>query len=134
MIKARHTYTGHLVASLYSGYKLDQAFQSVNLSVEPADNQLPVLLVANHFCWWDEFIQYRLNRQYYQRTFHVMMLEEQLKKYPVLNRCGAFSVQKNSRDILNSLNYSTEILQDKKPAPFISSGKNRKPPHTSYLF
>lgn len=112
MIEARHTFAGELVARIYSGYKLEQVFRSVRFHIAPVEADMPVLLLSNHFCWWDGFIQHRLNRQYYHRRFHVMMLEEQLRKYPILNGCGAFSIQKNSRGILNSLNYCTELLQD----------------------
>lgn len=40
------------------------------------------------------------------------MDEENLRKHMFLNRVGVFSVQKNSRDILESLKYSSEILND----------------------
>ena len=38
------------------------------------------------------------------------MLEEQLEKRKFLNKAGAYSVKKHSRSILESLNYSAEIL------------------------
>ena len=41
-----------------------------------------------------------------------MMLEEQLRQRMFLVRCGVFSIQKNNRDFLNSLNYASEILKD----------------------
>ena len=40
------------------------------------------------------------------------MLEEQLKHYWFFNHIGAFSVKKGSKSILESLNYSLEILND----------------------
>jgi hypothetical protein len=55
-----------------------------------------------------------LSRKIFKRKFHVMMLEEQLRKHMFLNRCGAFSIQKNNRDSLNSLQYASEILGDPK--------------------
>ena len=39
------------------------------------------------------------------------MEEEELKRHMFLNRCGVFSVRKNSREILESLNYSVEVLK-----------------------
>jgi hypothetical protein len=55
-----------------------------------------------------------LSWKVFNRKYHVMMLEEQLKKRLFLNKCGVFSIQKNNRDFLNSLAYTTEILNDPK--------------------
>lgn len=73
-----------------------------------------VLLLQNHFSWWDGYWSYRLSREVFKRKFHVMMLEEQLRKRLFLNRCGVFSIQKNNRDFLNSLTYTSELLCDPK--------------------
>lgn len=137
MIPAKHTWTGRLVANYYSGYGLDRAFRRIyyagdatgphsegygsRIIVEERGmdgsglrsvDWLPLLVVGNHFCWWDGFIQHRLNRIFFHRRQYVMMLEEQLRRNPVLARCGAFSVRKNSRDALESLNYAAGVLAD----------------------
>lgn len=113
MIKARHTYTGKLVCDFFSEYRLNDAFRSVKIYGEGDSKGLPVLMIANHFSWWDGFIQYRLNRKVFGKIFHVMMLEEQLSKNMILNKGGAFSIRKNTRDIIHSLNYCTDLLKDK---------------------
>lgn len=110
MIRARHTLAGELVAGLYAGPLLDRAFREVRIVGEAEDDGLPVLMLANHFCWWDGFIQHRINRSLFHRRLHVMMLEEQLKKHPILAQCGCFSVRKNSRSMLRSLDYCLDIL------------------------
>jgi len=71
-----------------------------------------VLRFQNHFSWWDGYWSYLLSWKVFRRKFHVMMLENQLRKHLFLNRCGVFSIQKNNRDFLESLLYSTEILND----------------------
>ena len=43
-----------------------------------------------------------------------MMLEEQLQKNMVLNKAGAFSVKKNSKGLIESVNYSKKILSEKE--------------------
>ena len=73
-----------------------------------------VLLFQNHFSWWDGYWSYRLSRQVFKRKFHVMMDEDNLRKRMFLNHVGVFSVQKNSRDLFNSLAYTSEILKDPK--------------------
>jgi 1-acyl-sn-glycerol-3-phosphate acyltransferase len=73
-----------------------------------------VLLLQNHFSWWDGYWSYQLSRKIFKRKFHVMMLAEQLQKRLFLNKCGVFSIQKNNRDLLESLNYTTELLRDRR--------------------
>lgn len=113
MIKANHTFTGQLISRFFAGYRLDKAFRHIYIVGDNLDNHLPVLMIANHFSWWDGFIQYRLNRQIYKRKLHVMMLEEQLSRHPILTQCGVFSIRKHSREIIESLNYCIELLEDK---------------------
>lgn len=114
MIKSRHTYIGNRVAHYYSVNKLNKAFHPVCIKNTVEDKKLPVLLIANHFCWWDGFIQYRLNRKTFGRRLHVMMLEEQLRKFMILNQCGAFSINRCSREMVKSLQYATDLLKDKR--------------------
>jgi len=105
---------GRVFFNLYSSYKLKNQFREISYIGNFEDAGLPVLIISNHFSWWDGFIQLQLNNRFFKRRFHVMMLEEQLNKFRILNKGGAFSVQKNSRDIIESLNYSVEILSDPK--------------------
>lgn len=138
MIQTKHSLSGRFIADMVSGPQLDRAFRRICfqcydsqgcsercchatgyglfdgliLRTAAAVGHLPLLLVANHFSWWDGFIQHRLNKLFFHRRPYVMMLEEQLRKHPVLTRCGAFSVRHNSRDIIRSLNYAVRVLDD----------------------
>lgn len=111
MIRARHTFAGELVAGLYAGPLLGRAFREVRIVGEAGDDGLPILMLANHFCWWDGFIQYRINRSCFGRKLYTMMLEEELKRHPILAHCGCFSVRKNSRSMLESLGYGVEVMR-----------------------
>ncbi len=71
-----------------------------------------VLLIGNHFSWWDGFFAYYLNMKVIHKKFHVMMLEEQLKGRKFLNNTGAFSINKKRTDMINSLNYTAELLNN----------------------
>lgn len=111
MIKARHTRTGKWLSDFCSGRYMDGHFRKVNLYGDPAGSDgFPLLMFANHFSWWDGFIQYRLNKSVFQRKLYVMMLEEQLRRHRVMNRCGCFSVRKNSRSVLETMRYSIDLL------------------------
>lgn len=113
MIKARHTFTGTMVLNLYSGSKMNRAFRETEYIGKWDDNGLPILMLSNHFCWWDGFIQYRLNRKVFNRKLYIMMLEEQLRKNMILNKCGCFSVRKNSRSIIETLDYCKDIVKER---------------------
>lgn len=71
-----------------------------------------VLLLQNHFSYYDGYWSMYLCNKVFRRRFHVMMLEEELAKRMFLTRCGVFSVKKNSRGLIESLNYASELLQD----------------------
>lgn len=71
-----------------------------------------VLLLQNHFSYYDGYWSMYLCNKIFRRRFHVMMLEEELAKRMFLTRCGVFSVRKNSRDLIESINYANELLQD----------------------
>lgn len=71
-----------------------------------------VLLLQNHFSYYDGYWSMYLCHKLFRRRFHVMMLEEELKKRMFLTRCGVFSVRKNSRDLLESIHYARELLQN----------------------
>ena len=73
-----------------------------------------VLLLQNHFSYYDGYWSMYLCNKIFRRRFHVMMLEEELAKRMFLTRCGVFSVRKNSRDLMESLRYASELLQDPK--------------------
>lgn len=71
-----------------------------------------VLLLQNHFSYYDPYWSVILSRRLFGRKFHAMMLEEQLARRMFLTRCGAFSVRKNSRELLESINYAAGLLQN----------------------
>jgi 1-acyl-sn-glycerol-3-phosphate acyltransferase len=88
-------------------------FRSVSLKGEFHDLGLPVLMIGNHFSWWDGFIAYFINFRLLHRKFHVMMLEEQLMGRKFLNKTGAFSIKRGGRSVIESLHYSAELLRKK---------------------
>ena len=82
---------------------LHRHFREIRYRGQFQDRGKAILLIANHFTWWDGFIQGVLNQNRFQRNFYVMMLEEQLRKFPILRTTGAFSIRKHSRSMLESL-------------------------------
>jgi 1-acyl-sn-glycerol-3-phosphate acyltransferase len=112
MIREEHSKAWTRFLDYYSRWLMKRHFRSIRYCGDVKDRGKPVLIISNHFSWYDGFIQYHLNKRFLGKRFHVMMLEEQLRNYPFLQKVGAFSVQKKSRDIIKSLNHAVEILQN----------------------
>lgn len=89
-------------------------FRQVSIHGNFQDKGLPVLLIGNHFSWWDGFIANLLNIRIFHRKFHIMMLEEQLSARMFLNKAGAFSIKKGSRSVMESIQYTVELLGRKE--------------------
>lgn len=69
------------------------------------------MIIGNHFSWWDGFIVSYANHQLFSRRIFVMMLEEELQQRTFLRRIGAFSIKKNSRSAMESIQYALKVLE-----------------------
>ena len=76
------------------------------------DSERSILLLANHFSWWDGFLIFQLNRIYFKKKFHVMVTEENYNKVKFLKYLGSFSVRKNSRSVIETLEFAGGLLND----------------------
>ena len=114
ILKARHHFFFYPFFRFYAGWIIHRDFGRVELSGEFRDRKLPLLLLANHFSWWDGFFAMYLNVNVLKRKFHFMMLEEQLRKFSFFNKTGGFSIQKKSRSAIESMSYTSELLNDSR--------------------
>jgi len=69
-----------------------------------------ILILANHFSFWDGLILFCVNSQLLKKRFHIMVNEQTVYKLPHLKYGGAFSINKKSREMLESINYAAELL------------------------
>lgn len=112
IIKARHIAFFVRFFSFYARNGLKRYFNNVRFECDVNVTGRPVLLIGNHFSWWDGFIAYRLNDLFFRKKFHIMMMEEQLKGRLFLNKAGAFSIKRGSRTVVDSLRYTSGLLHD----------------------
>ena len=112
MIKAKHHSVIYPLFKWLGSFLIKRHFCSVQIEGEFNDNGHSVLVVANHISWWDGFWVQHLNRKLLHRKFHFMMLEEQLKKHWYFQYTGGYSVKKNSREMVESIDYTTELLSN----------------------
>lgn len=115
MIRAKHTEPWNSFLQWFVRRKLKRHFSGPELHTTGAPPQSPVLLIVNHFSWWDGFFALEANKRFFHKKMHVMMLEEELKKRPFLSHAGAFSIDPGHRSALESLQYAAGLL---------GSGKN----------
>lgn len=85
-------------------------FASFNFNHVSVDSSKSILLLANHFSWWDGFLMYELNRRYFKKSFHVMVTEENYKKISFLKHLGAFPINKSSKGVVQTLEYAGTLL------------------------
>ncbi|MFP4288559.1 MAG: 1-acyl-sn-glycerol-3-phosphate acyltransferase [Bacteroidales bacterium] len=110
MIQANHTSWFQNLFDIYLRYSFKRHFHTIQIEGNIRDKGLPMLLIANHISWWDGFWLLHTNKKKFHRKFHVMMLEEQLKKNRFLSRLGAFSIKRKTRSALDSIHYARQIL------------------------
>jgi 1-acyl-sn-glycerol-3-phosphate acyltransferase len=87
-------------------------FKQIKYNDVGVDKDKSVLLLANHFSWWDGFLLYYINHKILKKKFHVMVIAETMQQVSFFKYMGAFSVNKNSREILASLDYAAKLLND----------------------
>ncbi|MET3978694.1 1-acyl-sn-glycerol-3-phosphate acyltransferase [Mucilaginibacter sp. UYP25] len=87
-------------------------FHAVKFNAVEVERGKSVLLLANHFSWWDGFLMYYINHKVFKKRFHVMVIEETVKEVSFFKYMGAFSVSKSSREMLASLDYAAQLLND----------------------
>ncbi|HEX2935422.1 MAG TPA: lysophospholipid acyltransferase family protein [Bacteroidales bacterium] len=112
ILKARHHVFIYPFFMRYAVFITKRYFRKVNVIGNIDDKGLPILIIANHISWWDGFWIAYLNETLFLRKFHFMMLEEQLRKYWFFNYAGGFSVRKGSRTVVETLRYTSELLQN----------------------
>ncbi len=123
MITAKHQKWAEFFFRLYIFRLLRKNFAAIHLLGKKPDisPDKPLLLLPNHSTWWDGFFVYLLNKKIFQRELYLMMLEEQLRKYPFFSRVGAFSIQRGKpKKVVESLQYTLNLFwQKSQPPPLI---------------
>lgn len=116
MLEAKKNKIFEFVFALYVKNLLKRRFNSFNVSgldnLSNTRQKLPLIVFANHSCWWDGLIVFQVLKRLAFDSF-VMMEEKHLKKYPLFCKLGAFSViRENPREAVKSLNYAVRLLKD----------------------
>lgn len=115
MLKAEHKKWARLLYDLYIHRLLKRNFNSFYLVNDfpsiPKDSGL--IITPNHFSWWDGFFIDFVSGKYLNRKIHLLMLEEQLKRFWFFRKVGAYSIEpKNPSGIAATLLYTREVISN----------------------
>jgi len=114
MIRGNHNKYWVKFSYFYTKILIGFFFGSIKYEGQYEEKGLPILMISNHFSFYDGFIQILLNFKVFKRRFNFMMLEKELRKNMMLTKIGASSINKGKRSSIASLNYAVEMLQDKE--------------------
>lgn len=100
------------IVHYYIKWIVGKTFHEMPFNNIEIDKNRSVLLIGNHFSFWDGLILYCVNDKLLKKKLHVMILEETARKERFLKYVGAFSVKKDSKSVVQSLDYAAELLDD----------------------
>lgn len=92
------------------------------------DEKYPTIIFAPHCNWWDGIVLYNIAHRICHKEIRLMV--EELNRFPLLRRGGAYSVCKKSpQSAMKALKYSVELLSDLRNILFIFPQGIIRPPH-----
>ena len=112
MLRSKHHFFIYPFFQHYTRWLLKRHFCAVTIEGSFSDQGKPVLLIGNHIGWWDGFWAMYLKLEVVKRRFHFMMQEDQLLRFRFFNYTGAFSVNRKSRKVVESVQYAASLLED----------------------
>lgn len=98
--------------AIYMRYRMRKAFNRLVVMPFTPKPGHSVLLLCNHFSWWDGLWGNYLAYWHLDRKLYIMMQEDHLKKRMLLNLFGGFSINRSSREMIKSLQYAAGLLND----------------------
>ena len=122
------------VASMFFFNMLQNRFYAFRYRGEEnyfdGDTNVPTILFAPHCNWWDGIVLYNTTHRIFHKEIRLMV--EELNRFPLLRRGGAYSVNKKSpQSAMKALQYSVDVVGDVRNIPCIFPQGIISPPHYS---
>lgn len=120
------------VASMFFFNMLQNRFYAFRYKGEEnyfeGDTNVPTILFAPHCNWWDGIVFYNTTHRIFHKEIRLMV--EELNRFPLLRRGGAYSVNKKSpQSAMKALQYSVDLLGDLRNILCIFPQGIIRPPH-----
>ena len=92
------------------------------------DENIPTIAFAPHTNWWDGIVGYNITRRIFGKEIRLMV--EELNRFPLLRRGGAFSINKKSPQAsMKALKYAVDAIEDTGSVLYIFPQGIIKPPN-----
>ncbi|MFA7658281.1 MAG: lysophospholipid acyltransferase family protein [Candidatus Gastranaerophilaceae bacterium] len=92
------------------------------------DENIPTIAFAPHTNWWDGIVAYNITRRIFDKEIRLMV--EELNRFPLLRRGGAFPINKKSPQAsMTALKYSIDVIGDLENVLYIFPQGIIKPPN-----
>jgi 1-acyl-sn-glycerol-3-phosphate acyltransferase len=114
MIPARRVKLFSNWFAMYMRFRMRRAFNRLVVTPFTPKPGHSVLLLCNHFSWWDGLWGNYLAYWHLDRHLYIMMQEDHLQKRMLLNLFGGFSINRSSREMIKSLQYAAGLLNNPK--------------------
>lgn len=96
----------------YVYYRMRKDFNVMRFNTIDIKPGHSVLLLCNHFSWWDGFWSDWIATKVMHHKFHIMMQHDHIEQRTWLRFMGGFSINRHSKDVVISLNYTAQLLND----------------------
>ncbi len=119
-----------MVASLFFFNMLQNRFYAFRYkgAEHALEEGIPTIIYAPHSNWWDGTVLYNVAHRIFHKEIRLMI--EELNRFPLLRRGGAYSVCKKSpQSAMKALQYSVEVMGDLRNLLFIFPQGIIRPPH-----
>lgn len=102
-------------------YKGEENFLKLN-------KDIPTIAFAPHTNWWDGIVGYNITRRIFNKEIRLMV--EELNRFPILRKGGAFSVNKKSpQSSMKALKYAIDVIEETGNVLYIFPQGIIKPPN-----
>lgn len=112
MIPARRVTLFSNWFAMYMRYRMRKAFKLLQVTPFTPKPGHSILLLCNHFSWWDGLWANYLAYWHLNRKLYIMMQEDHLQKRMLFNLFGGFSINRSSREMIKSLQYAAGLLDN----------------------
>ena len=105
----------NLIFSFFSWYIqfiIKKDFSAFKYGEVEIKQDAAILVLANHFSWWDGFFLFYINKKVFKKQFHVLVNAENYTKVGFLKYLGAFAAENKGKDVLETLNYAGKLLDN----------------------
>lgn len=98
--------------SWYIKFIIHKDFSAFSYDQAEVKKDASVLILANHFSWWDGFFIFYLNKKIFKKQFHVLVNAKNYNRIGFLKYLGAFAAENSGKDVLETLSYAGKLLDD----------------------